>query len=178
MPINPRNATRRTLRFTTLDDVLVDAETVTAGPHHTTGNWTAAQIVHHVATLMRVANHGGGPRLPRPVRLVGRVLKLAGVHRRPLKPGIKMPGSVKKHFLGPPDLPLADALALLREQVATANATPMPHPSPLFGRLEPDVWVEVHCRHAELHFSFVHPGEPRPHPKPNLGVPPKEPRTK
>jgi hypothetical protein len=29
--------------------------------------------------------------------------------------------------------------------------------SPVLGRLSHEQWVQFHCRHAEMHFSFMHP---------------------
>lgn len=49
------------------------------------------------------------------------------------------------------------ALAKLRDEVDYAKAHGMKHPSPLFGPLTNDAWIQAHCRHAELHHSFIHP---------------------
>jgi hypothetical protein len=32
---------------------------------------------------------------------------------------------------------------------------PRRKPSPLFGELTIDEWNQLHCRHAELHLSFI-----------------------
>jgi hypothetical protein len=32
---------------------------------------------------------------------------------------------------------------------------PQRHPSPFFGTLTNEEWDALHCRHAELHLSFI-----------------------
>ena len=35
----------------------------------------------------------------------------------------------------------------------------MSKPSPVFGPMTHEEWEQLHCRHAELHFSFIHKDE-------------------
>ena len=158
MEVDVKQAQRRTLHFDHLREVLADAEAVTAGEFMTTGNWSAAQILYHVAYLMDVMNHGKPMPLPWPVKLVGRGLRVMGVHRKPYKPGVKPPAKVVAMFSAPPDTTLPEALDYLRQQIADAESeTGLKHPSPLFGPMSRADAVAMHCRHAELHFSFIVP---------------------
>lgn len=162
-PVNVKTADRRSLHFDTLEEVLSDAETITDGGHTdppTTGNWNAAQIIYHIAQTIHMANHGGSFTVPFPVKLMGRTLKLFGVHRKPIKPGINPPGKVAAAFAAPDGVTLDQAMDKLRTEVATANQHEMSHPSPLFGKLSHNDWVHANCRHAELHFGFIKPTPP------------------
>ncbi|MEE9403639.1 MAG: DUF1569 domain-containing protein [Algisphaera sp.] len=155
MAVNLKKAQRRTLHFNTLADILADAQTITAAPHHTTGNWTAPQIIDHVTRVMGFSNHGTDLRLPLPMRLFGSILKRTGGYRKPISPGVKLPQSIVKHFVAPSNITLDDAISQLRTEIETATTTDMSHPSPFFGSLTHDQWIPFHCRHAELHFSFI-----------------------
>ena len=157
MPANVKKAERRTLNFASLDDILADAEEVTSGPHRVTGNWTAAQNIWHVAHTVALSNRGFDFKVPLPMKLIGRTLKLFGMHTKSIKPGINPPAKVAAAFAPPPDVTLEMALAKLRDEVQHAKSHGMNHPSPLFGSLSNVTWVQVHCRHAELHHGFVHP---------------------
>ena len=156
---------RRRLGFSTVEDVLADAEAQLAGPHRTTGQWSAREIVGHVADFLALANGNLVPdRLPLPLRLMGGVLRSTGVHRRALPRGIKAPAFVDAQLKVHRDGTDADALAYLRRETLQAAdpARGLRHPSPLFGRLTREQWVALHCRHAELHFAHLHAAEDRP----------------
>lgn len=148
---------RRTLRFETLDDLVADARAVALRPHRATGNWNASQILLHVAGLIAHANRGSELRMPAPVRVLGRAIKLSGVWKRPIPAGIKAPPSLMAQNDANAAVPAEEAFATLEREVAEARARPMSHPSPLLGKLTHEEWVTVHCRHAELHFSFLKP---------------------
>lgn len=148
---------RRDLAFRSLDEILADAERVLGGPHRTTGSWTAPQIVWHVADLIAVANGHMDLSLPLPLKAFGRTLKLLRLFDRPIPSGIRMPKAAAANVAEAADREPADSLAHLRREVEHANRHPMTHPSPLFGRLTPHQWLRVNCRHADLHFSFMHP---------------------
>jgi len=160
MTINVKQAPRRELSFETLDDILAEAEAIAAGPHHTTGNHTAGELFYHVAVPMKGAVEGFGFAVPLPMRLFGRTLKLLGKAAAPFNPGINPPKSVLQHFWPPEPITTQQGLDTLRAAIDAARAPgSMTHPSPLFGHLSHDEHVVLNCRHAELHFSFIHPGD-------------------
>ena len=41
--------------------------------------------------------------------------------------------------------------------IERAGSQRMKHPSPVLGKLSHEQWEQLHCRHAELHLSFLHP---------------------
>ena len=157
MTVNIKTADRRVLKFDTLDDIVRDVEAIASGPHRVTGNWTAAQNIWHVAHTVAMSNRGFDFKVPLVMKLLGRMLKGLGMHTKPIKPGFNPPGKVAAAFAPPPDVSLEMAVAKLRDEVAYAKAHGMHHPSPLFGKLTHEQWTQLHCRHAELHHSFIHP---------------------
>lgn len=156
MPVNVKTAARRELHYDTLDEVLADANAVTEQTT-ATGNWTPPQIIDHVAFGVHMLNHGVDLKIPLPMKLFGRTLKLFGMHTKPMRPGIKPPAKIASVFAPPPDITLDAAKQKLRDEVAYANEHGMHHPSPLFGQLTPDECIQINCRHAELHFGFLKP---------------------
>jgi len=136
-----------------MEDIQRDAESFAAGPATTLGQWTPAQNIDHVRQLIRVSLDGSDIRLPLPLRATARLLK-GYLLRAPFRPGIRTVPA----FEPPADITLDEALAALRRDVARAG-TPgaMCHRSPLLGRLSHTDWERLHCRHAELHFSFILP---------------------
>ena len=157
--VNTKHAERRTLRFESLADVVEDAARLTeadqAGTLRTTGNWSAGQNFDHVGKLMQWSIDGFPGKLPLPLRIVGKFMKKRALTTT-APPGFKIPGSAS--FLLPADIPTEDGLGLLRTQVSRVQAGERcSHASPLLGTLSHDEWVQLHCRHAELHFSFLHP---------------------
>lgn len=159
MPINPKQAARRTLRFDSLDDILADAQAITDGPHHTTGNHSAPELIWHVAYFIDKAVTGFGFKAPLPLWLLGHALRPLGIVNRPMKPGIRPPRSMDRRFWPGPEVTLDEARDYLRLAIDAAR-TPgsMTHPSPVLGKLTHDQWQTLHCRHAEMHLSFIHPG--------------------
>ncbi|HWB19451.1 MAG TPA: DUF1569 domain-containing protein [Phycisphaerales bacterium] len=149
-------ANRRTLRFGRMTDILKDAESLDANGSdkiRSLGNWTPAQVVHHV-NLFIVASLDGfnGSRAPLPMRIVGRLIRSSALNK-PLKPGFKVPS---KEFEPAADVSWDKALSDLRTLVARINkGERMKHPSPMFGTLAHEEWEQLHCRHAEMHFSFL-----------------------
>ncbi len=146
---------RRRLSFTSLDDIQADVEALNGSAIRTTGNWTAAQIVQHVTDVITLSVDGFGFRLALPLRVLGRLLRSQALSR-PMRPGFNVPAAMRARL--PSDqLPLEQAVASLRETIGRAKSERMTKASPLLGALTHEQWVQLHCRHAEMHLSFVHP---------------------
>ena len=148
---------RRALRFESMDDLLRDVEALdAAGEREVCGNWTPAQIVEHVTIVMDRALDGFDTRLGLPMRIVGRLIK-GRVLRKGMPAGLKIPAPIA--YVRPAeDAGWPDAVAHLRSTIGRLQSERMTHPSPLFGPMTHDEWVQLHCRHAELHFSFMRGG--------------------
>jgi len=153
---------RRTLRFGRMEDLLREVEALDAcqrggGAIVTTGKWTPAQNVWHINAFI-VASLDGFPfRAPWWLRLLGKLIK-SGALNKPLRSGIKAPKSM--HLMMPPaEVKWDDAVASLRKSMARlAKGEKMRVPSPLFGELAHEEWIQLHCRHAEMHFGFMKAG--------------------
>jgi hypothetical protein len=153
---------RRTLRFHNYDDVLADAALLLASGYDRAGRWGLGQACHHLASIMAMSLDGFPSRFPWPVRLgvrwvvLGRVLRHQVFRRRFPAPSYSLPPDAAEDRAGVDRL--GAAIGRLK-----GHAGPM-EPSPIFGRLSPEQWHEVHLWHCEHHFSFLIPraGTDRP----------------
>jgi Protein of unknown function (DUF1569) len=143
---------RRRLSFSTMQEIMDDVEYLDAGdPPRSTGNWTSAQIVCHVARVIECSIEGfDAPPAPLPIRLLARLFRRQ-VLTKPIKPGIRTPRQLQP----PHDVTWEAAVDLLRQQMQKLQTRQMTQPSPILGPMTHDEWVAMHCRHAELHLSFV-----------------------
>lgn len=112
MAVNTKTASRRALHFDSLAEALADAEQLAAGPHETTGNWSLAQILEHLAKSIAANIDGVKAKPPLPFRVLGPVLKpflKKQILHKAMTPGFKLPARLKPEF-GPADAPaLEDA---------------------------------------------------------------------
>ncbi len=155
-------AQRRKLQFHTLHDILRDVEQLAAVTSETgeaicaDGNWTPAQIVEHVTLFIDGATDGFGFQVPLIIRIMGKLFR-SSMLNKPLKPGIKLPANMDV-VLPDPQTTWDDAVSALRDAVARIDSGErMTQPSPLLGAMTHEDWVNLHCRHAEMHLSFMHP---------------------
>ncbi len=154
-------AQRRTLQFHTLHEILRDAEQLGAVTSETgeaicaDGNWTPAQIVEHVTFFIDGAIDGFDFTAPLIIRIMGKFFRNS-ILNKPLKPGVKLPASMDV-VLPDPQTTWEDAVSALRDAVRRIDSGErMTQPSPLLGAMTHEDWVKLHCRHAEMHFSFMH----------------------
>jgi hypothetical protein len=148
---------RRELRFSSMGDILNDVEYAASGdPPPSTGNWTSAQIVQHVGRVIDYSIEGfPTPKAPLLLRIAVRLMRRK-VLRDPWKPGIKLPPRFAR--LAPePRVTWDEAVDAFRATMVKLDTRRMTARSPLFGRLSHDQWEQIHCRHAELHLSFIQP---------------------
>ena len=146
---------RRRLSFRSLDDIQADVEALDGSAIRTTGNWTAAQIVQHVTDVITLSVDGFGFKVALPLRVLGRSLRSQALSK-PMRPGFNVPPAMRARL--PSDhLAFEQAVASLRETIGRAKSERMTKASPLLGALTHEQWVQFHCRHAEMHLSFIHP---------------------
>jgi Protein of unknown function (DUF1569) len=144
---------RRVVRFTSYDDLLRDAEALAGFDYDRAGNWDLAQICNHLATVMEMSLDGFPARYPWFVRLVARWFFLGKMLRHQVS---------RKRFPAPAYMQPPDshddraAVERLRTAVKRLNDhTGSLQPSPIFGKLTPEQWCEVHLWHGEHHLSFL-----------------------
>lgn len=149
---------RRTLHFDSIAELVADIDALGLDDDamRASGNWTPAQIVTHVTFLIECSLDGFPMKAPLALRVLGRFMR-GGVKDRTIKPGLPLPGALAR-AMPPSDARWSDAVEALHA-VATRieRGDTMTQPSPIFGALTHEEWVGLHCRHAEMHFSFLHP---------------------
>jgi hypothetical protein len=149
-------AGRRTLRFETFEQVLVEAERVISQPHRSLGNWTAAEIVDHLGRSIDESFAGSAPPAPWFARkLIAPLLKRSMLSKG-LPAGFKLPKGMEK-FQPRSNVTAAAALDGLRRALERLSHDAPTKPHAFFGKLTPEHWRALHLRHAELHLSFLVP---------------------
>jgi hypothetical protein len=158
MPVDSKTvAGRRTLRFSSLDEVVADAERLVASPDtKMLGNWSLGQILMHLARAVNGSIDGISFRAPWFIRLLGPWLKRR-VLIRGMPAGFKLPPAAEATAFPTPASP-QEALEILRQATARTKSETMSSPHPVFGALTHDEWRQLHLRHSELHLSFAQPG--------------------
>ncbi len=146
---------RRRLSFTSLDDIQADVEALDGSAIRTTGNWTAAQIVQNVTDVITLSVDGFGFKLALPLRVLGRLLRSRAL-TKPMRPGFSVPPAMRA-MLPSDQLPFEQAVASLRQAIGRTKSERMTKASPLLGQMTHEQWEQLHCRHAEMHLSFIHP---------------------
>lgn len=157
MQVNTRTVSnRRNLRYESLDDLLSDAERVTAEHVHAAGNWSVGQILQHLARTFDASIDGTDLRIPWIVRTGVRLLfNRKRLLTQPLRPGFRIPRKGEGQFLPDADVSPAEGLAALRTAVQRYRTESQRAEHPVFGQLTAEEWDQMHLRHAEMHMSFI-----------------------
>jgi len=160
MSVNTRSAPRRRLALGSLAELRAELDRIEsahrAGSLRTTGNWTAGQILEHVALLMEHSIDGFPARLPGAMRLLGKlVFKRSALAGKPPPSGFAIPDRVS--FLRPDDhTSFEQGLARIgRALDRIESGERFAQPSPLFGPLTHEQWERIHCGHAAMHLGFM-----------------------
>ena len=75
---------------------------------------------------------------------------------KPMKPGTKHRGKVAAAFAPDADVIWGQSVTRMRNLIERLRrGERMTHASPLLGMLAHEEWIQWHCRHAELHLSFI-----------------------
>lgn len=151
----PSTNTRQTLTFRTLDDIARFVEPLPARGATSTGRWSAAQNIEHIAAVIDASVDGFTFNAPFPIRVFATLMRKRFLTKG-FNPGIKMPSNVPASFNPGPDTQLDSAVQHLTKSIQRAKDKKMTVVSPIFGALSHDQWIDMHCRHAEMHFSHIH----------------------
>jgi hypothetical protein len=148
---------RRKLHFDSLDDILAEVDRLGRSREiRTLGNLTAGQIVKHLATVMNRSIDGFSTGLPSVVRTMLRLFLKRKILIQPMSPGFKLPAKAQADLI-PGPTSLDQALADIRGAIKRLQTEPGRVQSPFLGPLTRDEWNQLHCRHCELHLSFLVP---------------------
>lgn len=157
--INTAKATRRPLRFETIDDVRREIDRIIAaecaGTLCSAGNWTPGQAFGHLAAWINYAWEGYPPEL-RPnwaVRFIMRRL-VRKIARSGYPSGSRIPSVENGTFATEPLSTEVGAKQLREALDRLESPEPAKFDSPAFGRVEEDVRVALQLRHAELHLGY------------------------
>jgi Protein of unknown function (DUF1569) len=148
---------RRTLHFSSYDELLDEVRRLAARPTRHLGNWSLGQVCQHLAAAMNMAIDGPPFRPGLLLRLVGPLLK-KWLISRPLRPGFNFPKTAT--VLIPQNSDVAAGVAAVEKAVARLQQNPQRKPHPVFGRMTREEWDQLQFRHAEMHLSFIVPEEP------------------
>jgi uncharacterized protein DUF1569 len=146
---------RRKVQYSSLRDVLADAERMSKGPVEALGNWSAGQIFLHLAKSLNTSIDGSDAKPSWFFRLMARMMKKR-ILRGPMPPGFKLPPAAAQ-VLVPGPTSTDEGLAALRAAIARQEREPKRAPSPFLGRLSHEEWTQLHLNHAALHMSFLVP---------------------
>lgn len=148
---------RRTLHFTSLDEVVADAQNLVSSPDtRMLGNWPLDHLLMHLAMAINGSIDGIPGRAPWFIRLAAPLIK-GHVLKRGMQAGFRLPKEVEPRFF--PSAASKDAAldALCRAAARVKNER-MTARHPAFGAMTHEEWMTIHLRHAELHLSFAVPG--------------------
>lgn len=153
--INTRRVSgRRRLHFDHPRQIVEDAQRVAQGRFQPLGNLSAGQIFMHLARSIDISIDGLPERPAWPIRFLARTVFKKWILTRPMRAGVRLPDKFSRRLI-PPETTTEAGLKGLREAVARLESTRRRRPSPLLGPLTVDEWNQLHCRHAELHLSFL-----------------------
>jgi hypothetical protein len=152
-------AGRRHVHFESIDEVLAEVERIRTadqdGVLETLGNWSAGQILAHVAAWIEYG-YSGYP-LKAPPFPLNWILRWMG--KRMLKtgmnPGVRIP-NVKEGTFGQDVMDVGEAAdRLSRALVRLKNGEQCQYDSPAFGPMSHEDRIKLNLRHAELHLGFI-----------------------
>jgi hypothetical protein len=146
--------TRRRVRYSSLDEVVADAQRAVGAKAATTGNWSLGQILEHLATAQDKMIDGFGFSTPWPVRTLGRLFFKKRVLTKGLTPGFRLNPKAAA-VLVPGETDAAAALEHFRRSTERLKTEQQRSAHPFLGPMTVEECDQMCLRHAELHMSFV-----------------------
>ena len=146
----------RELRFETLDDILAEARRIAAQPDAASrGSWTPAQNLWHVGRFIKAGVEGYPAKVPFILKLIGPLFKKKFTTKG-FTPGvIKLPSLAAEHVVAPADTTVEQAMELFESAVQGAKDKGFLPKNPMMGKMTQQEWIDLHCRHAEMHFGLI-----------------------
>jgi hypothetical protein len=146
---------RRKLHFDTLNDIQNDVECLNQGQIKPLGNWSGGQVLKHLTIVMNGSIDGMGFSSPWWIRLLGRMVKRR-ILTKGMSAGFQFRGEMAP-TLTPPPTSWEDGVQEFRQAIQRLKTEAKRLPSPFLGEMTREEWDQLHCRHAELHLSFLQP---------------------
>lgn len=157
--VSSKPVARRTVRLADLDAYRAEVDRVMAaeqsGKLQAVGNWTAGQVLAHLAAWIEYA-YVGFPISPPPwpIRFILKTFIKKKYLRDGMSAGVKIPG-VPDGTVGQDQMATLEAAERLKRAIVRMRSEPPRYPSPAFGNLSQDEFVRINLRHAELHLGFL-----------------------
>jgi Protein of unknown function (DUF1569) len=146
--------TRRQVRYSSIDEVVADAERAVSANAATTGKWSLGQIIEHLAIAHEKMIDGFGFSAPWPLPIVGRLVFKKRLLKKGMTPGFNLNPKAAA-VLVPGETDAAAALEHLRKTVERLKTEQKRSPHPFLGPMNAEESRQLCLRHAELHMSFV-----------------------
>jgi hypothetical protein len=102
---------------------------------------------------MKNSIDGFGHALPGALRLLIRLFFKRRFLNKTMSPGFQLPASAATML--PPATTWDEGLQNIRRAIGRLKTETRRCPHPAIGALDQDEWVQLHCRHSELHLSFL-----------------------
>jgi uncharacterized protein DUF1569 len=144
---------RRELNYSSIQDVVADAERLSSGSVKTLGNWSPGQVYQHLANAYNGSIDGFPNAFPWLMKAMARVFKKK-LTAGPMPAGLKLPAVFAKVVM-PAPTSLEVGLAALRAAVSRLEQEPHRADHPIFGKISNEEWNNLHVKHANLHMSFL-----------------------
>ena len=146
---------RRRISFDSVEGAAADIEQLRCDGYEKLGEWDLGQICEHLAILLKGSLEGFGSLMPWIVRAtVGRYFLGRILRKRSMPTGLRIPSALRP---GPSDGDDPETIERTKELLLRVGRATEVHPSPLFGRLTPDQWRQLHLIHTAHHLSFLVP---------------------
>lgn len=149
-------AGRRTLRYADLDALLADAERAVAENYRPIGNWSAGQILVHLARTMNGSIDGLPLRPPWLIRWIIRLFMKRRLIEGPMPAGFRLPAKAAK-LLVADATDNATGLVELRAAIERLKREPHRAPNSMLGAISREQSDRLALSHAALHMSFLVP---------------------
>ena len=149
-------AGRRTLRFNSIADAIADAESVMSKPYRTVGNWTAGQILDHLARTVRIMFDGPHGQAPWFLRTFVAPFMRKKFVTSSMPSGFQFTPQMDA-FRPDDNADAKTALSELRQLLTRLEQEAPTAPHPFSGKMTHVEWIGLHLRHCELHLSFLVP---------------------
>jgi len=152
--VNTKTCPRREIDYHSLDDIVADAERLVSAEASTTGNWSVGRILEHLARTMDISIDGIDYKAPWLIRFVmSNFLKKRFLTNK-MSPGYKLAPKAAAEIIAD-EADAQTALEHLQKSVGRLKQEVHREPSPFLGPMDIDQWNQLHCRHSELHMSFI-----------------------
>ena len=146
-------ASRRRIAFHDLAEVMPEVRRTAQG-HQTVGNWSLAQICHHLAETFKGSINGFDLSKHR----LKRFFMSRQILRRVLTSGMLDNYTVNAHLNPPASVELDDAVASLEQSISAYQSySGALKAHPLFGEMPRETWDRVHLVHCAHHLGFAVP---------------------